>query len=376
MHVEQWHWRPGSPWPLTPTSSANLVFAFGSTEILADPSRYEALRAAYPDAHIVGCSTGGEILGPRVDDGTLAVTAVRFERSSVALASALLDGDDGAETGRRLGRDLRQQAPARLAHVFVLADGLRLNRSAFVRGLEAELPEGVPVSGGLAADGSRFERTPLWADGLLPGPGALAVGLCGEHLRVGCGAVGGWDPFGPDRLVTHAEGSVLHTLDDRSALDLYKAYLGPYADRLPAAGLLFPLGIRNDAGDHEIVRSALDIDDEAGTITFAGEIPQGSYARFMKTNVERIIDGAVAASRAALDDAGEASGLALFVSCVGRKWVLGQRTEEEVEAAAEVLGAGVPITGFYSYGEYAPVQSGASSTLHNQTMTVTMLAEV
>ena len=68
-------------------------------------------------------------------------------------------------------------------------------------------------------------------------------------------------------------------------------------------------------------------------------------------------------------------GLALMVSCVGRKVVMGGRVEEEIEAVASVLGDEATLAGFYSYGEISPAHNGAACLLHNQTMTIGYLSE-
>ena len=249
---------------------------------------------------------------------------------------------------------------------------MHVNGSALVRGLTAHLPEGVQLTGALAADDDRFERTPIWADGLLEAPGVVAVGFYGERLHVGYGAVGGWSPFGPDRLITRSHENRLFELDGRSALALYQDYLGPYGERLPASGLRFPLALRSAEGRYEVVRTILGVDEADGSITFAGDVPEGTYARFMKTNFERLIDGAVGAAEAARAMQSTPPELALLVSCVGRKWVLRQRAEEEVEAVGDVLGRQACLAGFYSYGEIAPA---SRCELHNQTMTITTFAE-
>ena len=204
-----------------------------------------------------------------------------------------------------------------------------------------------------------------------------AVALYGRGLRVGFGSLGGWDPFGPERVITKAHGNVLHELDGHSALGLYEKYLGEHARELPASGLLFPLSLRAKPGDTPVVRTILAIDRAAQTMTFAGDVPEGAYARLMKANFDRLIDGAVGAARTGYQSIGSATPeLALLISCVGRKLVLRQRIEEEVEGVRDVLGAGTVLAGFYSYGEISPFTPGAKCELHNQTMTITTLSEV
>ncbi|HRC76477.1 MAG TPA: FIST C-terminal domain-containing protein, partial [Kouleothrix sp.] len=214
------------------------------------------------------------------------------------------------------------------------------------------------------------------ADGA-PAPGLVAgLGLYGKRLKVGFGSLGGWDPFGPERLITRSSGNVLYELDGRSALTLYKKYLGEHAAELPAAGLLFPLSLRTRTGETGLVRTVLSVDEEAQSMTFAGDMPQGAYARLMMANFDRLIDGAIGAARTSYHAIGDTSpDLAILISCVGRKLLLKQRVEEEIEGVRDVLGPHTPITGFYSYGEISPFTPGANCELHNQTMTITTLAE-
>jgi hypothetical protein len=200
--------------------------------------------------------------------------------------------------------------------------------------------------------------------------------LYGSRLKVGFGSLGGWDSFGPERVVTRSKANVLYELDGRSALGLYRQYLGEQANGLPATGLLFPLSIRTRADETPVVRTILSIDEEAQSLTFAGDIPEGAYARLMNANFDRLIAGAAGAARTSYQAIGStAPGLAILISCVGRKLVLKQRIEEEVEAVRKVLGAHAVLTGFYSYGEISPFTPGARCELHNQTMTITTLSE-
>jgi hypothetical protein len=239
------------------------------------------------------------------------------------------------------------------------------------------LPGHVALTGGLAADGDRFKRTVVCLDGPRPTEQVVAIGMYGSRLGVGYGSVGGWDPFGPERWVTKSEGNVLYELDGEPALDLYIKYLGEHAPRLPASGLLFPLAVRAAEGKSAaVVRTILGVDEAARTLTFAGDIPQGCRGRLMRASAERLVDGAFEAARTSMLSLQQTPAqLALLISCVGRKLVLKQRTEEEVEAVQEVVSASATLTGFYSYGEIAPFAPGAVSELHNQTMTITTLGE-
>jgi hypothetical protein len=375
MQIEQRHWSPDGGWSAPPdgiADAAQLVLVFGARGVMADAERLNDVRRAYPRATLFGCSTAGEIRGTTVADGSLVSTAVRFERSRLRSASvALSESVDSFEAGRRLAEAL--VAPE-LVHVLVLSDGLRVNGSELVKGLARHLPPGVTATGGLSGDGARFERT-IVALGDAASEGLIAgIGLYGTGLRVGYGSLGGWDPYGPERRITRSRDNVLFELDGQPALELYKRYLGDYAAGLPATGLLFPLAVR--AAERPIVRTILAVDESRGSLTFAGDVPQGATARLMKANFERLIDGATGAARACVQALpGCAATLAILISCVGRKLVLKQRIEEEVEGVRDALGGAPVLTGFYSYGEISPFTPAATCELHNQTMTVTALSE-
>jgi hypothetical protein len=377
MHTEQTLWNVDRGWDSAEPGTledADLVFIFGSGAGLASHEAFERVRRAYPGAQLFGCSTAGEIRDVQVHDDSLAVTAVRFD--STRVRGSCVSIDDAGESwhaGHSLAVALRADD---LVHVIVLSDGTHVNGSALVAGFTEGLPSHVTVTGGLSADGDRFRETRvIWGDTSLPGRVA-AVGLYGNHLAVGFGSLGGWDPFGPERLVTRSRGNVLYELDGRSALDLYKEYLGEHARGLPATGLLFPLSLRSATRETPVVRTILSVDEQASSLTFAGDVPEGAYARLMKANFDRLIDGASGAAEACRLTLPETRAeLALLISCVGRKLVLRQRIEEEVEGVREVLGPGPALTGFYSYGEISPFTPGARCDLHNQTMTITAFAE-
>lgn len=377
MRLEQASWDGTTGWS-GPTNGfhgadAQLVLVFGSGDRL-EAGALTALGRRYPAARVFGCSTAGEIHGTLVRDGALVATAIAFDDTTCAAARVDITRTvDSEAAGRALAAAL---PPAGLRHVIVFSDGLHVNGSELVAGLTAGLPAGVGLTGGLSADGAEFRRTLVLWDGEAHENQVVALGFYGPRLRIGTGSVGGWDSFGPERLVTRSAGNVLYELDGRPALELYRSYLGDHAADLPASGLLFPLNVRPESGGDPVVRTILGIDDAAGSLTFAGDVPQGAYARLMKANFDRLIDGAGEAARVSSAGlAGTPAQLALLISCVGRKLLLKQRIEEEVESVREVLGADTTLAGFYSYGEISPFNTSARCELHNQTMTITTLAE-
>jgi hypothetical protein len=355
-------------------SAGTVLFIFAGTRCPVLEKALGDLRLRFPLAHWIGCSTAGEILGAMLADDSVAVVVVRFDKARVRSLQEKIGPENGAfEAGRNIARSL---AGPELKGIFVLADGLAVNGSALAKGLAAELPAGLPVSGGLAADGDRFGQTWVIAERVPQAEHIVAVGFYGDSVGMACNHRGGWDVFGPEREVTHANGNVLYSLDGQPALALYRKYLGERADELPAAGLLFPLAIRNELeADGLTVRTILAVNEVEQSITFAGDIPQGRFVRMMRANRDRLIDGATGAAdgiHAGANMAGEA--LCLAISCIGRRLVLGQRCEEELEAVLDTLPKPCRMIGYYSYGELSPLSSGRCD-LHNQTMTLSLLWE-
>ncbi len=378
MQIESFTYNQRGGWsiPQFPAldSEQTVVMVFGASEFRDAPEPLRELADAYPKAHLIGCSSAGEIYGASVFDESLSVCVVRFDSTRVASAFAPCAAAMHSFTA---GQSLAQAlAHPDLRGVFILSDGLHVNGSELVKGVNTILPESVLVTGGLAGDGNRFGQTWVLKDGQPQDGFITALGFYGDRIHIGSGSKGGWDAFGLERRVTRSEGSRLYELDDKPALELYKKYLGDQAANLPASGLLFPLALRANSSDGKsIVRTILAVDEATQSLIFAGDIPQGYLAQLMKANFDRLIDGASeAASLSTQLLQGSAPTLCLAISCVGRRLVLGERTDEELEATLGMLPAGTHQIGFYSYGEISPYATGHCD-LHNQTMTLTTIRE-
>ena len=355
---------------------ATLVLLFGNKDLLKDQSHIDVVKAKYPSAEIVGCSTSGEIYREEVFNNSIVCTAVWFEKSSVEIASEHIGSmDDSFNIGEKLASKLDKE---HLVHIMILSDGLNINGSELTKGLNKSLGDRISVTGGLAGDQANFAETLIVHNKAGEKNLVLAIGFYGEHLKVGYGSMGGWDSFGVDREVTRSRGNILYELDGHPALELYKRYLGDHAKKLPASALLFPLSLRLKDSETALVRTILSVNESDGSMVFAGDIPQGEYVRLMKASFERLLegaDGAAEMTKTSLRD--EIPDLAVLISCVGRKLVLKLRVEEELERVREVMGSKAAITGFYSYGEICPIRPFEQHCeLHNQTMTITAFKEI
>ncbi|MEY2860533.1 MAG: hypothetical protein RL392_991 [Pseudomonadota bacterium] len=349
------------------------VIALGSAEALQAGAG--ALATAFPEASRMGCSTAGEISGAGVTDGTLVVTAMAFDKAHIKQASTVLSGmDDSFDAGRRLALELPLEG---LRAIVILGQGVKINGSAVLSGLVDVVGPQIPITGGLAGDGGAFVETWVLDNQGVSNDRIVCMGLYGQDLVFSHGSFGGWSPFGPARQVTRCDNNVLYELDGEPALDVYKRYLGEHAKDLPASGLLFPFAmLGKDHNELGIIRTILGIDEKNGSLTLAGDIVPDGYLKLMHASTDALVSGAETAAHASRGNTSpDQAGLALLVSCVGRKLVMGGRVDEEVEVVADLYGSNTTFAGFYSYGEISPHAGLMSCKLHNQTMTISYISE-
>lgn len=351
-----------------------LVLVFGNRYLLEAPSIYKEIKVLFPDGHIVFGSTCAEISSNTVNEDSITITAMEFERSTFQIkTSNVLNSDlDSFKTGNDL---IKQFSEEGLKYVFVVSEGSFINGSQLTKGMSTFSNHNLIITGGLCGDDARFEKT-LASYNENPKEGEIvAIGFYGETLEITFSIHGGWTPFGPERIVTKSKDNTLYELDGKPALDLYKNYLGDKAKDLPGAALLYPLNVTSENEKQSIVRSILNINEEENAVILAGDIPENSIVQLMMTNVDNIANASERAAKQALEFRINKPEIALLVSCIGRKLVLDQRVEEEIEEVIEVLGGETTICGFYSYGEIAPFHGEIACQLHNQTMTITLISE-
>lgn len=368
--------QPAAELPALP-EEPDLLLIFGPTDALRSSGVLARLHERFPSTPQLACSTGSSVAGVSLDETGVQAVAVGFSRAQVRLhTQPLPDASQSRLTGQKLAGQI---ATDNLVGVILFSVGLDVNGSHLVEGVQDILGREVAISGGLAGDGERFGDTLIAINGEIAEGAVAALALYGESLRISLGCYGGWTEFGPRRLITASDGATLYELDGKPALDLYETYLGPEAESLPASGLIYPLKVWDPANPEEqFVRTLLGIERERRALILAGDVPQGWRAQLMRGSIDHLVNGAERAAQQAHEEMlaqGVAPQLCLFVSCVGRRMLLGQRTEEELEAVASVIGGDVPISGFYSYGEIAPQNAAVPAGLHNQTVTLTLLAE-
>ena len=378
MELKTYQYTQNNHWDQSPDSSLDsdntLLMLFGPSDTSKISDIISNLQKQYNHSLILGCSTAGEIFDEAVFDDSISLAVIKFESTSIHQATVKVHtASHSQDAGRALARTLNKPE---LSAIFILSDGLLVNGTSLIDGLRQELGDEVIITGGLAGDGVRFEKTWVMADFKILSESITAIGFYGKNIQFLHGSRGGWDVLGVERKVSRSEHNVLYELDGQPALDLYKKYLGERAEGLPSTGLLFPLAILNeDEEDGSTVRTILAVDEDKKSITFAGDIPQGKTVQLMHCNFDRLIDGAsIAADSISSNSSLNSETLLIAISCVGRRLVLGQRIEEELESTLDVFSDKTQQIGFYSYGEISPLASGRCD-LHNQTMTLTLIGE-
>jgi hypothetical protein len=381
MLVETVTWNPDAGWQPAlphPDERSTLVLVFGH---LPDDDQLDAghpnpltghvdpfaeLARTWSGHAVLGCSTAGQLVHDGLPEAPLVAVIIRFDRTVLRHHHVEVNPAGGA---RNAGRDLAEaMADPKLRGVFVVGDGHAVNGVLLAAGFADRLPD-MALSGGLAGNGLRAESTWSLVNGVRRTGWVSAVGFVGDHIELGFGAAGGWDVLGPERLVTQSYGNVLYELDGQPALSLYRDHLGELGDDLPNAAVGFPMSIR-DLDDRTVVRTVWSVNPATDSLRLGGDVPQGSVAQLLHASTDRLVEGAHQAARRAAIGHEE---LAIAVSCSARRRVLGDRSDEELDAALEALDPGVRLVGFYSYSSLSPADGLID--LHNQTMTITTMRE-
>lgn len=379
MRVEQRKWSEDNGWEvlsdLNLSKKANLVFAFGSTDLVQEQSRFDEIRSLYPNAEIIVSSGSGEIIGNKIGQKTLCVTAIQFEKTKIKTLEIKLDDvKDSFDVGAHISAQIEKEG---LSNLMIFSNGDQINGSHLLTGLQFNLSESVPITGGLAGSYDPFSATYTGLNDKGKQGIVIGIGFYGDKLKIGHSSKAGWTPFGPERFITKSSNNILFELNDEPVLDFYKKYLEGLFEDMVEAIRIYPLGIKTDDSEERLIRAFLDYDPKTGGALFAGDMPEGAKVRMMKSNVNSLIDAAGDAAKSSMESFDlKQPDLAMCVSCVGRQFVLEDWVAEEIQNVAQVFGEKVPVAGFYSYGEIAPQAPNQKSALHNHTMTITTFKEL
>ena len=362
--------------------SANLIIVFSSVKHKQEDV-IKGVRAISKDIPLVGCSDAGEITTQGPTTGQVAVMALNTDEVQCSLGVGTGADKDSFTSGKMAADAVKLAAKVPPSLFMMLGEGLAENGAAAVRGVQSVMGRNFPIMGGSAGDDFKFEKTYQYINDKVLNNSVIGVGLSG-NFAFGVGVRHGWEPVGLPMKVTKSEGAKLIEVDGRPALSIYEDYFGKKAEELikePIAKMAYtyPLGMSVE-GSTEFLLVDVVIANEKGEITCAAEIPEGAEIRLMLGDAEKAIDAAQKAAEGAKKQLNGAKPKAVIVfDCIARWKLLGDRIGEEIVAIQEVLGKDVPLIGFYTYGEQAPLGGvlgdKCHSRFHNETMTLMVIGE-
>lgn len=322
-----------------------------------------------------GCSAHGEISDGALDTGTVSGLFVEVDPGAFFVWTGL--GGSSAAQAETLGRE----AVARFddPQVLLFSGGLTEDGEAVVRALRAGAGREIVAFGGMAGDRLSMERTFSFSESDVLDPGIAAVVFDGARVRLGGGAMSGWEPLGGEQVVTRAEGNVAHEINGEPALDFFERFVGG-ADNgataredgtVPAISIQIPIQVQRPEG--ALLRAPLLAHANGTSIVFAGGIETGDRFRFSIAPGFEVIEETVA-HFAQQRLAGPTPAGVIVVSCVARNMAFGPLLEDELEQLASVYG--VPMTGYLSFGEIGALDATNMAALHNDTCCVVTLNPV
>lgn len=376
MHIEQKKWTPEKTWEtlrsdLRESKDYQLVLVFGSLTLLSSVGFYEEIRNNYPKAQILMNSASAEIIDTQVNNETISLTAIRFDKTTFKTVSININEfQDSEEIGKSIADKFEKD---QLTNILIFADGKSIDGTQFSKGIEKYISPEVIISGGLAGDQNNYPKTLLGLNEQPCEGKIIAVGFYGKHLTVSHEGNNGWEAFGEALQITKSNQHTILEINNEPALKIYNQYLDKNITAIHGQNLLFPISLFTDQHS-TIIRRINAIHEDEKSITFDGIVPEGSYIKMMKANFETLINATTKAAKSCVQKISNPD-LAIVISNVGRKILLNRRTEEEVEVLREMFGEATAITGFYSTGEISYIKGTSNSALYNQTMTITTMCE-
>lgn len=358
----------------------DMLWAFGAISH-NQQNLLKGIHSVAAGVPLIGCTTDGEISSLGLSEESVVVLALAADDIEFHTTHVTSLSQDSYRTGASLGQAFKH---LNCEYIQIFSDGLTGNAVKVIDGIQSVLGKNVKIAGGTSGDGGLFVQTCQYFNDQVLTDSIVAVAFEG-NFSFGTGIGCGWFPVGTTKKVTKSDGNTLYELDGMPALQVYEKFLGRYASQLPAVGVEYPLGLLgsrdNDEGDeYFLCRATMGVDRKNKSITFAGDVPQGSLVKMTMGNENDVIEAGRKAAEEALADMRTKSSnieakVIFLYSCMARKIVLGTRTGEEISEIRKIVGNEVPIIGFYTYGEYAPSGKRKISSFHNETITLTIIGQ-
>lgn len=355
---------------------ASIVFMFYGCEH-DEKALYEWVTASFGQAALIGGSSSGGLITDKGFMGPKGVglLAIEDKAGDYGVAAGSL-GDDPAQAAESLLQqaldncDCTGQLPE-LIWVYQ-APG---HEEEVISGLRRIVGDNCPIVGGSSADNDvSGQWSQLGPDGALTDGLVLAVLFPSSPL--GCGFQGGYEPVGPNGIVTGigyqpagdsgvitaSSGREILSIDNEPAAEVYNRWAGDLiGQRIRDGGsiladtTMFPLA--TDAGKVDGVTHYLLIHPESlgeeGTLRTFCNLEVGSRVYAMKGETERLVNraGRVAEqARKVVESGGRRVSGGLVVYCGGCKIAVGDEISKVSDAVAAGLGD-VPFIACFTFGE-------------------------
>lgn len=345
------------------------------------------VRSVSGDALLVGSSTAGEITthGPSAKH-SVVVMAIHSDTTKFYAGLGENIAENPFEAGRHAAENTKTQSTEPLKAFMMLSDVLVGNGADIVRGVLASLGEHFPVVGGASGDDFKFEKTYQHLNDKVYSGVVVGFGWVGD-FAIGIGVKHGWVPVGTPKKVTKSSGSIVHELDGKPAISIYDEYFGEKeaaqlrSETLAKLAITYPLGMRVEGSDEMLIRDPLTV-DEHGSITCAGEFPENSSVQLMMGSRDEAIKVAGQAAQNAVEQLDGATPKAVIIfNCIARSKLFGDRSGDEIREIQKAIGEDVPLIGFYTYGEQAPLGGEVRNiekcnpAFHNETVVIAVIGE-
>ncbi len=367
-------------------SPASVALVFASSTYNQNDVVKTAHSVLGDSVQIIGGSTAGEISnrGPSLSP-SIVVMLLAFDGTVEVGAASVAEANVDAEAkGAALAEALEKALKATPVLALMVGDGLTLNPSAILRGFQTKLPT-VPMVGGSSADDGKYKQTFQYTNDTVQSSSVSAVAFSGA-LQHSVGVRHGWNPISGPKIVTRAEGTVVYEIDGKPAAELYEEFIGKEATdnlkgvTLSQLALSYPLGVKDNTSGEMLLRAPFFVDAN-GSITCGGEVLEGASVQLMIGSKEDAVEAARHSAQQALAELGTAPKAAIIFSCHVRDELYATREQAklEIDAIQEVIGLSVPLAGFYTYAEQAPINEGnynlkmCNNVNHNETIVILLL---
>jgi hypothetical protein len=324
----------------------------------------EQLADAFPETRLMGCSTDGEASSAKqFEEDSLVLTLFASDQVEFGVGLGEHADTQVGEAARQAVEEARAGMSAEPKLCITTPESMGTNGVSIVDALRDELGAEFPILGGVAAHQGLDEETYQFA-GTGVYQNALPVLLMGgDDLTFSHGYASGWQPIGQRHTVREAEDNVVRTIDEWTAVDFYRRYLGEEAEISPQ----HPLAVFEDGDENFYLRAPASWDEETGAVTFFGDVPAGSEIQVTRAPRRAILEGTEESIQNAIDEfPGQDPDAALFFSCNSRNHLLGTSVDEEIGTFESMFDDEVPVSGFYALGEISPLERDGVTRFHNE----------